>query len=653
MSPHSISSSRPSLSSNGSSHSSGKPVPVEPVPYRPQRSGSVNSLQASMNSASSPRTALSRLSTSYSVNQIYGDMDSDEIERERSLHQNEILRTLSKRMSRVASIEGFRDPADEENQNKNDDVQRAYEKLPDTAVPARDYGGEFTDVDPELVAWDGPDDPAFPRNWSWSRKFFSTFMVSIYTLISPMSSSVLSPAMPAISEDINLNSTVLQAFSVSIMVLAWALGPLIIAPISESDRVGRRPVLNISIWITFVFNLACGFAKTTAQLCVFRFLGGLGGCAPLNVGAGCLADVWNDDQRLLAMAFYSMGPLLGPVIAPVISGFVVQRANWHWCFFYLAIFNFVVAVVGLFFFEETYSPTLLRKKAVKLRKETGNTHLHTIFEVADGEPMISKALVSVSRPITLLVGHPMVFGLGIFMAFCYGFMYLLIVTYPAVYKGSYGFSTEISGLMYIPLGIGFILGTIIFTPLNNWMYRKLIAQNNGVAKPEHRLPMLLGSGFGMPVALIWYGWSAEKELHWIMPAIGSVIFGIFTVPVFQNIQSYLIDMNNRFAASSVAAAAVFRSLFGFSFPLFASFMYDSLGYGWGNTMFAFIGLALGVPFPVFCLKYGERLRDWANAKFDRQQAKRDAKNLERLQAMEANKNEKRHQKESSSDSSTN
>lgn len=633
-----------------------EPQPLQPSPTnRQQRTGSFSSLRSSLNRFQTSQLAVSRVPTSYSVHEIYGDMDSDEIENQRLENQNEVLRTLSRRVLRMASREQVHfhaaDLESQKEQLEKDDGSN-YEDLPDTAVPTKDFGGEFTAMDPELVAWDGPDDPEYPRNWSMMRKFYVTGMVSLYSLISPMSSSVLSPAMPAISESINLNNSVVQSLCVSIMVLAWALGPLIIAPMSESDRIGRIPVLNISIWITFVFNLACGFIKTPAQLCVLRFLGGLGGCAPLNVGAGTLADVWSDDQRLVAMAFYSMGPLLGPVIAPVISGFVVQRANWHWCFYYLAIFNFATAVLGTLTFEETYSPKLLRNKAVKLSKSTGNPHLHTIFEVADGETTTSKIVVSVMRPITLLVGHPMVFGLGIFMAFCYGFMYLLIVTFPSVYKGSYGMSVEISGLMYIPLGIGFMVGTLVFTPVNGRIYDRLTKKNNGVPKPEFRLVMLIASGFGIPVSLIWYGWSAQKEVHWIMPAIGSCLFGICIVPVFQNVQTYLIDMNNRFAASSVAAAAVFRSLFGFSFPLFATKMYDKLNYGWGNTMFAFIGLLLGIPFPLFCLKYGELLRMWANAKFDRRQAKRDEKNLRRLQAMKEKEEAKSNMKHGSSDSSS-
>lgn len=574
------------------------------------------------------RLTLSRMNSraleSFSVKNIYGDMHDEDICAIRDRNQNQILRTLLHRVSREATREPLRNDVEKQLD------EPLYETLPDHPVPVKEGGAEFEEFDRELVTWDGPDDPYNPRNWLLKKKSLQTIIVSTYTLVSPMSLSVLSPAMGEIGNSINLHLTVLKSFCVSIMVLAWAIGPLIIAPISESDRVGRLPVLNISIFITFAFNLACGFVKTPAQLCVCRFLGGLGGCAPLNVGAGTLADIWSDKERQKAMALYSLAPLLGPCIAPIISSFVVVRTNWHWCFFYLAIFNFCVGAVGLCIFEETYQPRLLRKKAEMLRRETGNQHLHTIYEIADGETAVGRLVTLIQRPLELLTGHPMVFGLGLFMAFCYGFMYLIIVTFPSVFRGVYGMSIEILGLMYIPLGLGFFLGTIFFGVFNEWMYRRLVRRNNGVSKPEFKLPGLCASGFLIPVAMIWYGWSSQKKLHWIMPLIGAVIFGFGECAVFQNVQNYLIDMNNRFAASSVAAAAVFRSLFGFSFPLFASFMYARLNYGWGNTMMAFVGILLGVPFPIFCLLYGERLRNWANRRFDKKQAVRDAKNLDKL-----------------------
>lgn len=603
----------------------------------PEEDGFIRNIYRTLSGASARRVN-TQTSGALSVKDIYGDLDNHDIELRRQQSRSAVLDSLQNRVLRTLSngdVESVGPGSAHTKELIEKHSHESDEELPGDFVATKDAGEEFKDLDPELVSWDLPTDPNNPRNWSHAQKLFQTGIVAVYSLISPMSSSVLSPAMPEISASLGITERAVESLCVSIMVLAWALGPLLIAPLSESDRVGRAPVLNVSIWITAIFNLACGFVKTPAQLCVLRFLGGLGGCAPLNVGAGTLADLWADDQRQFALSVYSLGPTLGPVLAPVISSFVVTGTSWHWCFFVLAIFNFAVAIFGVFFFRETYAPRILKKKAIALRKETGNLHLHTIYEMADGESMLSKLSTTVLRPILLLTGHPMVFGLGSFMAFTYGFMYLMIVTFPLVYKGSYGMSTNIAGLMYLPLGIGFAIGTVFFQFAISHTYRSLTRKNGGVSKPEFRLPWLCSCGVGIPCGLIIYGWSAQFKVHWIVPAIGLAIFGFFLVAMFQTIQLYLIDMNNRFAASSVAAAALFRSLFGFAFPLFAPAMYARLNYGWGNTLCALLALGLGVPFPLFCLFYGERLRHWANARFERRQARKDARNLEKLKSKEA------------------
>lgn len=502
----------------------------------------------------------------------------------------------------------------------------------DEPLPIKDHGLEFASMDPELITWDGPDDPQYPRNWSNTRKWVSTTLVSLYTFVSPVSSSMLSPAMTEISLAFGVQKQVISSLIVSIFILAWALAPLVVAPLSE--LYGRKIVLDISIVLLFFFNLACGLSRTTTQMCIFRFLAGFSGAAPLSIGAGVLGDLFDDNSRGTAMAFYSLGPTLGPTVAPIMSGFIVENLGWRWVFWILCILNGTAAVCGIIFYRETYSPVLLKQKAKRLRKESGNPDLKTIYDIADGETVLSRFTLNIKRPITLLMTHPMVIGLGSFMAFTYGFMYLLICTFPSLWGGVYGFNRGIAGLMFAPLGVGFILGLIVWARLVDLVYYKLTAKNGGVAKPEYRLPLLTFAGVGIPVGLVWYGWSAQKHLHWIMPSIGCGIFGFSLVVVFQTIQNYLIDMNPRFSASSVAAAAVFRSFFGFAFPLFAPFMYDKLGYGWGNTMCAFIALALGIPFPIFVLKYGERLRFWANERLAKDQAKRDARNFKRLQKME-------------------
>ncbi|KAL1610818.1 hypothetical protein SLS60_002489 [Paraconiothyrium brasiliense] len=66
-----------------------------------------------------------------------------------------------------------------------------------------------TDAESETeawVTWDGPDDPANPRNWSAGRKWLVTFVTSSFSFIAPLSSSMISPALPAISDELQINN---------------------------------------------------------------------------------------------------------------------------------------------------------------------------------------------------------------------------------------------------------------------------------------------------------------------------------------------------------------------------------------------------------------------------------------------------------------
>jgi hypothetical protein len=62
--------------------------------------------------------------------------------------------------------------------------------------------------DPNLVTWDGPDDPTNPKNWSIKRKWAATFVVSSFTFISPVSSSMVAPALIVMSKDLNITQEV-------------------------------------------------------------------------------------------------------------------------------------------------------------------------------------------------------------------------------------------------------------------------------------------------------------------------------------------------------------------------------------------------------------------------------------------------------------
>jgi multidrug resistance protein len=460
--------------------------------------------------------------------------------------------------------------------------------------------------DPNLVSWDGPDDPENPKNWTEKKKWAATLIVSSFTFISPVSSSMVAPALPAMARQFGITQEIEESLILSIFVLAYAIGPLFLGPLSEI--YGRVIVLQLANMFYLAFNIGCGFAQTKGQLIAFRFLSGLGGSAPLALGGGVLSDVFRAEERGKAISIYSLAPLLGPAVGPIAGGFIAENTTWRWVFWSTSIVDAGIQVLGLFFLRETYPPKLLAVKAKKLRKETGNEAYHTEWETPDRT--LSKVLrTSLIRPFRLLGTQVIIQILAMYMAYLYGLMYLVLSTFPTVWKDQYGESVGIGGLNYISLGVGFFLGTQICAPINDRIYRRLKKRNNNIGRPEFRVPLMVPGAMLVPAGLFIYGWTAYYKTHWIGPNIGAAIFAAGTIIGFQCTQTYIVDAYTRYAASAVGAATVLRSLAGFGFPLFAPYMYKALGLNWGNSLLGFIAIGLGIPAPILLWKFGQKLRE--------------------------------------------
>ncbi|KAJ7508361.1 hypothetical protein B0H11DRAFT_2184851 [Mycena galericulata] len=82
------------------------------------------------------------------------------------------------------------------------------------------------------------DDPENPRNWSTGRKWISAGVVSLYTFIAPLSSNIMAPCLPEVATKYGIKSETIEAMTLSIFLVSFAIGPLFLAPLSE--LYGRR-----------------------------------------------------------------------------------------------------------------------------------------------------------------------------------------------------------------------------------------------------------------------------------------------------------------------------------------------------------------------------------------------------------------------------
>lgn len=175
--------------------------------------------------------------------------------------------------------------------------------------------------------------------------------------------------------------------------------------------------------------------------------------------------------------------------------------------------------------RETYAPTLLERKTARLRKATGNIEL----EVKSGTKQSALGHLGrgLTRPLKLLILSPVVLLLSIYVAFVFGLMFLCFSTYSAVFIEQYHFAVGVSGLTYLGQGIGMVTGLIIFGVLSDKILKaKAAAEHKGEMTPEERLPLMMYFTPVIPIGFFFYGWTAQKKVHWMAPIVGTGFIGL-------------------------------------------------------------------------------------------------------------------------------
>ena len=138
-----------------------------------------------------------------------------------------------------------------------------------------------TSADEIQVTWESATDPMNPKNWGMKDKWAVTLLISCFLLATLMSSTIISPALPAIAENLDITSDVEIQTSMSVFVLGYAFGPLFLAPLSE--MYGRIIVVQLSnVWFV-IWSIVSGLAATKAQMITARLMAGIGGSAALAV----------------------------------------------------------------------------------------------------------------------------------------------------------------------------------------------------------------------------------------------------------------------------------------------------------------------------------------------------------------------------------
>jgi MFS family permease len=378
------------------------------------------------------------------------------------------------------------------------------------------------------------------------------------------------------------------------------------APFSE---IYGRQLVFLGTYTAFVaFNAGAAGGPNIYGLLILRFFAAAFGSSPLTNAGGVIADLFNANERGLAMSVFSAAPFMGPVLGPIIGGFLGMTEGWRWVHGLMAIWSGAMLIVAGCLVPETYTPVLLRRRAERLTKLKGKIYRSRI-DIDQGKTTLGEAFsTGLKRPWILLFCEPIVLLLSLYHAIIYGILYMLFGAFPIVYRIGRGWNEGISGLPFVAVAIGIFLAIAYVIFYDNKQYMKKVnASGVGYTTPEARLPMCIVGGIALPIGLFWFAWTNSPSLPWAASVVAAIPFGFGMVLIFLSIMNYLIDSYTIFAASVLAGNGIIRSVFGAAFPLFTKQMYDSLGIHWASSVPAFLAVAC-IPLPFLFYKYGASIR---------------------------------------------
>lgn len=115
----------------------------------------------------------------------------------------------------------------------------------------------------------------------------------------------------------------------------------------------------------------------------------------------------------MGMSIFSLGPFNGPILGPLIGGFVFESRGWRWTNWIVLILA-GVALAMMLSVKETYAPEILKRKAARMRKESCEQRWWCQYEKTDSSKTQWKTIRSnLARPVVLFFTEPIVWFINI------------------------------------------------------------------------------------------------------------------------------------------------------------------------------------------------------------------------------------------------
>ncbi|KAI1123740.1 major facilitator superfamily domain-containing protein [Nemania abortiva] len=442
-------------------------------------------------------------------------------------------------------------------------------------------------------------------------KWMLTIVVAAAACAAPMGSAIIYPCLGEIAADLHVSKTVVN-LSIAVYMVSMSIFPLWWSSFSET--LGRRSIYLVSFSLNAVFSVASGLSQNIAQLIVFRLLAGGAAASVQAVGAGTIADIWEPQERGRAMGIFYLGPLTGPLLAPIIGGGLTAGFGWRSTMYFLAVFGAVIFALVLFGLPETL-PRRRQEQATPpapTPAPDNDASNNTLSRVSTRASAVQARTKSAGRwmkrifvdPLSILklLRFPAVALVVSYAAITFGSLFVLNICVQSAFSAPpYSFPPVIVGLLYIPGSLGYFIASLLGGP---WLDRIMIrearragrydARGKLVFYPEDRIRENAWISSALyPAAMVWFGWTVQTHQHWAVPSVANFFFGVGSMLVFSMATTVLTEFMPRRASSGVAVNNFVRNILSATGSVVGQPLIDVIGFGWLATGVAVIAFVAG------------------------------------------------------------
>jgi len=168
-----------------------------------------------------------------------------------------------------------------------------------------------------------------------------TMVVMLGSFMTILDSTIANVALPHMQPSLGAASD-----TITWVLTSYIVATAVMTPLTGwiAGKIGRRALFLWSVGIFTLASVACGLAQSLGQMVVFRMIQGASGATLAPLGQAYVLDVWPQSKHGKAMSWWGVGIMVGPILGPVIGGYLTESFDWRWVF----LINLPVGILTLF-----------------------------------------------------------------------------------------------------------------------------------------------------------------------------------------------------------------------------------------------------------------------------------------------------------------